>query len=470
MQNGRQHPDAPPPRSVTAAATTTVFPPKSPVAPALPAKGGRPRPPPPQPPRRRDRGGGDDDEDGDIHATVSLPPIAATSRHAAGRRRAPGMAVRSTPCSDGTVSPPVAPPRPESTISPWTRDIVRVSSPVSPVSNGSGTDQNPAVTPSSPCISLTTPRPGTDRNQNLYVDAPLKEQRQQQRRHHSPLTRIGSTQLPQSTKRRSTSPKSSSLEQQHPRLLSPSRLADLAAPSSVISSPSSSRHGCGGADGATLKKKGILSDFPSSSSSGAYSSGDDVGSYEDDPADSIICRQCGLCKCAACRAPRRLPERWLCGNTCHLSAASVVNGLSCMWLVRAAMYHFGKDVEESDKTKDPFDNPCSCSADHACARWACLAGASMVLPCLCCYLPMRCCVKGIEKVYERASSSGCRCEQQSQQQQQQQRQDIHQDHSDKCNSNGGIVVDEPLSISSSLASSPIGLSRNKTDSEKLLLR
>ena len=95
---------------------------------------------------------------------------------------------------------------------------------------------------------------------------------------------------------------------------------------------------------------------------------------------------------------------------------TVVDTLSCMWLVKAVSYHLGKDLADAadggaGAKGDAFDDPCSCAAPGAgCAvRWACLTATSAALPCLCCYPPMRACVNGAEAVYKKVASKGCRC-------------------------------------------------------------
>lgn len=130
--------------------------------------------------------------------------------------------------------------------------------------------------------------------------------------------------------------------------------------------------------------------------------------------DSIICRECGKCRCEACRAPRKLPEYWLCGNACVCSSETVVDTLSCMCCVKTMFYHCGKDcyVDEStvEDSTNAFDRPCSCTGQHACARWSFMGVLGMVLPCLWCYLPLKGCAKVTQSIYQRCTATGCRCE------------------------------------------------------------
>jgi len=136
-------------------------------------------------------------------------------------------------------------------------------------------------------------------------------------------------------------------------------------------------------------------------------------SIRSDQSDSIICRECGKCRCEACRAPRKLPEYWLCGNACVCSSETVVDTISCMCCVKTMFYHCGKDcyLDEStvEDSTNAFDRPCSCSGEHACARWSFMGVLGMILPCLWCYLPLKGCAKVTQSIYQRCTATGCRC-------------------------------------------------------------
>ena len=133
-----------------------------------------------------------------------------------------------------------------------------------------------------------------------------------------------------------------------------------------------------------------------------------------DQSDSIICRECGKCRCEACRAPRKLPEYWLCGNACVCSSETVVDTISCMCCVKTMFYHCGKDCYLDEPTVEDstnaFDRPCSCSGEHACARWSFMGVLGMMLPCLWCYLPLKGCAKVTQSIYQKCTATGCRCE------------------------------------------------------------
>jgi len=412
------------------------------------------------------------------HIAVSLP-LQRTNR------AAPGGAMR---------VPPVPPPRPESTISPWTRDVSPPVPPRPAASRAGGDDRGllatvslpmnrpPAQPPASPpttrpspisgTISLTAPRPGQERTQNLYVDAPLKPELPQRQANppDRPLRRAVS-ELRSST----IKPK----PQEH-RLLSPSRLlqtgpsSDLApVPSSVIGLPTKAKKASSSSDGGTLKKPLALLTAAEPPAKAAHrlsdyhsSSAPFSASPQAQGNDSIICRECGRCKCDACRSPRRLPERWLCDGACRLSVGAAIDAISCMFLVRACFYHTDKD----DGGGDSSEHPCACSplSTSCVGRWACMtASSTSVLPCLCLYPPLKACAAGAEAVYKRTYDVGCKCE------------DKARKKREKEERRMATITREPPSISStttsSLASTPLasparsGQHKSGADSEKRLL-
>ncbi|TRY73028.1 hypothetical protein TCAL_01896 [Tigriopus californicus] len=405
------------------------------------------------------------EDEEEIHAHVRLPlrpnPIPTTTTsttttngHPSSRaRNAPGLALRLSE------TPPVPPPRPESTLSPHTRDITNPSgnsvrlalgTPPSPtrspvslspgrtnssilggITSASHLPQQPPpmlgltrLSSTMSPITLTAPRPGLERNQNLYVDAPLKKQVlssnsiNQTHSYVDELTFDQQLPLPQSANVSLKKKRQQQQQQQQQRILSlksrPPGLSpeDLETPSfssSVIKSSSSSKK--------PLTEKN-LSEFPRRGSNGLLLSPASMVSsptYEDEPnpSDSIICSDCGRCRCVSCRTARPLPEKWLCSNTCHMSAETIVDTLSCMWLVKAVMYHCSKDMtQEGDDSCESAmveENPCSCNGESIGLRWACIGATSALLPCLCCYLPFKACVHGIESLYQQATSNGCRC-------------------------------------------------------------
>lgn len=125
------------------------------------------------------------------------------------------------------------------------------------------------------------------------------------------------------------------------------------------------------------------------------------------PPDSIICSQCGKCRCAECARPRPLPSRWV-GDACLCSAETAIDYVSCMCCTKALFYHCCNDAE-GDEAAACADQPCSCSAHRRGARWGCLAALTIALPCLLCYWPLKGAAAVCARAYARAAPSGCRC-------------------------------------------------------------
>lgn len=120
---------------------------------------------------------------------------------------------------------------------------------------------------------------------------------------------------------------------------------------------------------------------------------------------SIMCPECGRCRCDSCRQPRPLPQRWVCNDGCLLSADSAVDYASCLCCAKALFYH----CAETEGGESCADDPCGCGPDRRKTRWCCLASLSCVLPCLWFYWPLRGCKKLVEECYARHTRSGCRC-------------------------------------------------------------
>ncbi|XP_014281597.1 protein sprouty homolog 3 [Halyomorpha halys] len=121
------------------------------------------------------------------------------------------------------------------------------------------------------------------------------------------------------------------------------------------------------------------------------------------PPDSIICSECGKCRCESCREPRRPPSAWLCSDFCYCSVDSCVDYTSCLCCVKGLLYHCGP-------REDWADDPCSCTGSRWLARWSCLGLASLFLPCLCCYCPLRACADACESGYAACTHRGCTCQ------------------------------------------------------------
>lgn len=135
------------------------------------------------------------------------------------------------------------------------------------------------------------------------------------------------------------------------------------------------------------------------------------------PTNSIICNNCGECRCASCTGDRPLPERWLCDGNCRCSADSVVDIASCMCLVKG-LYNIRSNSTEdnhinSKSNRQERIHPCDCTpSGGCCARWSGLALLTACFPCLLCYLPMKAGVKCAEACYNSSCcrERGCQCE------------------------------------------------------------
>ncbi|KAJ8944752.1 hypothetical protein NQ318_011659 [Aromia moschata] len=100
---------------------------------------------------------------------------------------------------------------------------------------------------------------------------------------------------------------------------------------------------------------------------------------------SIMCPECGKCRCESCQQPRPLPQKWVCNNSCLVSADSVIDYASCLCCVKGLFYH----CSESDGGESCADDPCGCGPNQRTARWGCLTALSCILPCLWLYWPLR---------------------------------------------------------------------------------
>lgn len=224
----------------------------------------------------------------------------------------------------------------------------------------------PSRTQPEPAVSLQQPRPQLQRAANEYVETPLR---------------------------------------------APAKASTPLPPHAAGAGRHAARHhhpGAGaGGGGVRVVVKQPHKDGGVSRSGGA---GTGAGPSAGDSDCSIICAECGKCRCEACRQPRRVPSLWLCDNFCLCSSETAVDYASCLCCVKAALYHCGsKDDDYDDDSSCSVDDPCSCSPHRRTSRWTCLALASVLLPCLCCYWPLRGCARLFESCYAACSHRGCRC-------------------------------------------------------------
>ncbi|XP_028967590.1 protein sprouty homolog 2 [Galendromus occidentalis] len=226
----------------------------------------------------------------------------------------------------------------------------------SPASSGPG---RPGM-----AITLSQPRPGAARRQNEYLDSPLR----------------APPPLP------ATSP-----------LGSP---ASFGLPSAILEAPKK-----GSSSGALLKAPPRTPIDDLCKKQNAVNLNESTTT-----ASSIVCRDCGKCRCEACQEPKALPSRWICNDKFHCSAHNIVEHVTCLCCAQAVFYHYAKDTD-LDSDVSCADKPCSCGPEHFWSRWGCLAMMSAILPCLCCYPPLKGCVNVCESAYGRwTSRCGCHCE------------------------------------------------------------
>ncbi|KAL8591065.1 hypothetical protein ACOMHN_037298 [Nucella lapillus] len=140
---------------------------------------------------------------------------------------------------------------------------------------------------------------------------------------------------------------------------------------------------------------------------GGVSEGGVGGEKGDGGHSSIICAQCGKCRCRLCSEPRELPVRWCCGDRCELSARKVLDVCTCFCCVQTLFYHGCGGAGEEDNAY--YDDPCACGGRKCCSRWACLSACSLVLPCLWCYCPLKACLASTRACYNCCRQKGCQC-------------------------------------------------------------
>lgn len=122
--------------------------------------------------------------------------------------------------------------------------------------------------------------------------------------------------------------------------------------------------------------------------------------------DPFPCPQCGNCRCDKCRKSSSLPGAFCCNGRVECSAESVLNCCTCLCCVKTLFYHCATDSD----TEYAYcaDDPCSCRPHRRCARWTCVSLLSLVLPCLCCYLPGRGALEAYRQCYSQGRQ-GCQC-------------------------------------------------------------
>lgn len=147
---------------------------------------------------------------------------------------------------------------------------------------------------------------------------------------------------------------------------------------------------------------------------------------------TIVCSECGKCRCDACTKPRTLPQATLCEGRVTCSADAVIEMCTCVTAARYIFYYsLGCDANEEslpegdvtgydDEDQGYYDavavrdgvarQPCACSGQpYCCQRWTCLLSGALICPCLCLYWPLTGCSRLVECLHDRCRRRGCRC-------------------------------------------------------------
>lgn len=236
-------------------------------------------------------------------------------------------------------------------------------------------------------VSLTLPRPETERTSNEYVETPLR----------TGLSLI-EPKLEPSPHRTIRTPSGITGGETIQR--DSSNFAMVTLP--VTNFDRNNKHGERSSQRHHHGEKKVITTQPSATFKKERIPSESQCSRQND--DFIICSECKKCRCESCRTPRPLPSTWLCG-TCHCSAETVVDYTTCLCCAKAFFYHCC-----NDETVTYADDPCSCSPDGWYTRFGCLSIMSIFLPCLFLYWPCRGLVNLCESCHQYASSQGCRCQ------------------------------------------------------------
>ncbi|GFS24669.1 sprouty-like protein 2 [Elysia marginata] len=127
---------------------------------------------------------------------------------------------------------------------------------------------------------------------------------------------------------------------------------------------------------------------------------------------SIICKDCGKCRCGACTERQDLPcGTWCCGGKCELTPSKVLDVCTCFCVVKCLFFHCRRG-EEEEEDNECYENPCGCcETPLCCQRWTVLGLMSACLPCLWAYWPARACLAASTASYNACCRhKGCQCD------------------------------------------------------------
>lgn len=313
-------------------------------------------------------------------------------------------------------------PAPSPLPSTVTRSLTPSSAIVVPatnfISNAISTVVGRSPSPVNNSVTLQIPRPENERLPNEYVDTPFTNQNNCKltapgSRHSLATTTVPNrNQFNSQTTNISTIDGISVLNNNNNKVILPNRTPTAQRPNllPITKQPSFRNTNTLSKKDAALHQQ--FSHCPEDGiSQNATNNGLNNLSSVCDQSNSITCPQCNRCRCNDCQRPRQLPSKWICDDNCFCSAETIIDYASCLCCVKALFYHCSKDHEldcESETIRCA-DDPCSCVPYKRASRWGCLSVLSILLPCLCCYWPMRGCVSLCAKCYAKHSRHGCRC-------------------------------------------------------------
>lgn len=165
-----------------------------------------------------------------------------------------------------------------------------------------------------------------------------------------------------------------------------------------------------------------------------------------------LCPRCNKCRCSDCKIKKPIPSKWICNNLFLCSVDNTVDLLSGMCCIKGCLYHtLGGDNEvclSSSTKKDNYsstndndqqqqqqrqrhnnninnsnsntnnhlksrnNNRKKICSSNCCLRYSLVgATATVLMPCLICYLPLKCCGKLASTLYGNCHDYGCRCDQ-----------------------------------------------------------
>ncbi|XP_002132157.2 uncharacterized protein LOC100179914 [Ciona intestinalis] len=135
------------------------------------------------------------------------------------------------------------------------------------------------------------------------------------------------------------------------------------------------------------------------------------GSPADGNGNNKLGEVCPRCKnCPRCQegrngepeTPRGSRHCWMCNRRCACTVHDCVEVATCVYCVRAGLYH----CTNYDDNEDLADKPCSCRGTDCCLRWTALSVLSIFLPCLLCYPIAMGCSRACKAC---SPKQGCKC-------------------------------------------------------------